>query len=139
MIQVGLVPGILIFLNKRIETMLEDELVAKYATYGRSTPSDELYLPLFISKQFVDECTNLQIAIIGVDFFHIGREYVMPTSPLNGIDSSIFLKTATSWEDVVKQCNEAAMKVLQQEEKKDNTQWYNPTLFEKSEWQESFS
>ncbi len=114
--------------------MLEDKLVAKYATYGRSTSSGELYLPLFTSKQLVDECTSLQVAIIGVDFFHVGPDYVMPTSPLNGIDSSIFLKTATSWEEVVKQCNEAAIKVLKQKEKEDNTQWYNPTFFEKSEW-----
>jgi hypothetical protein len=117
--------------------ILEEEILVKYAKYGRNTSSGELYLPLFIYKRFVDECTSLHIAIIGIEFFHVGPDYVMPISPLNGIDSSIFLKMATDWEEVVKLCNEAAMNVLQQEEIRDPTQWYNPTLFEESEWAKS--
>lgn len=114
--------------------MLEDELVAKYATYGKSTPSGEIYLPFSISEQFTNECMNLQVAIIGVDFFHVGCEYVMPTSPLNGVDCSIFLSTATSWSEVVQQCNKSVKKVLEEEVKRDCMQWFNPTLFIESEW-----
>lgn len=114
--------------------MLEEIIFAKYARYGRSTPSGELYLPFFTGEQFIDECTRLQVAIIGIDFFYVDPEYVMPVTPLNGIDNSIFLGMNISWDEIVKRCNEAVVNVLQREEKRDAKQWYNPTLFEKSEW-----
>jgi hypothetical protein len=120
--------------HRRKRIMLEELFVTKYANYGKTSPSGELYLPLSTSNQFVNECTSLKVAIIGLEFFHIGPEYVMPVSPLSGIDCSIFLKTSMSWDEVVNRCNEAVIKVLQQEEKRDHTQWYHPTLFERDEW-----
>ena len=116
--------------------MLEEVIFAKYVKYGRSTSSKELYLPFSTREEFIDECTRLQIAIIGIEFFYVGSTSVMPASPLNGIDTSIFLKMDGSWDEVVKKCNEAVANVLRQEEKRDSQQWYNPTLFERSEWEQ---
>lgn len=112
--------------------MREEEIIAKYAAYGRISPGGEIYLPLSTAKQFVEECTALGVAIIGLEFFHVGAHFVQPTQGI--LDASDVLKMLTSWQEAVKQCNELALWMLQEEGKNDETQWYNPTLYEEDEW-----
>jgi len=59
----------------------------------------------------------------------------VPINPINGIDCSSLLSKYEEWNEVVKNCYKEVINVLQQEEERDNTQYYNPTLLEKSEWQ----
>jgi hypothetical protein len=113
--------------------MLESLLFEKYAHYGIRT-SSEIYLPLNTATMFVEECSSFKVAIIGLEFFHIESGMRIPVIPMNGLDCSIFLTTCREWDDVVTNCNETALNVLHLEEEVDTTQYYNPTLLEKSEW-----
>jgi hypothetical protein len=119
--------------KKEICNMLEDLLFEKYAKYGLKT-SSEIYLPLGTSRMFVEECSSFKVAIVGLEFFHIKPGMIVPVAPINSLDCSVFLSKYEEWDKVVKNCNEAALKVLHLEEKKDHTQYYHPTLFENSEW-----
>lgn len=71
--------------------MLEEQLIEKYARYGRLAPSKELYLPLDISNKFIEECNNLNIAIIGIELFNIVGENTIPSNPISGVDCSSIL------------------------------------------------
>ena len=113
--------------------MLESLLFEKYAHYGIRT-SSEIYLPLRTANMFVEECSSFEVAIIGLEFFHLESGMRIPVIPINSLDCSIFLTTSQEWDDVVTSCNETALNVLHLEEEVDTTQYYNPTLLEKSEW-----
>lgn len=114
--------------------MLHEIIFNKYSKYERLTHG-ELYLPLSTNKEFVEECNLLKVAIIGLEFFHVQSGKVVPINPINGIDCSSLLSQYEEWNEVVKNCHKEVINVLQQEEERDNTQYYNPTLLEKSEWQ----
>jgi hypothetical protein len=110
--------------------MLESLLFEKYAHYGIRT-SSEIYLPLNTANMFIEECRSFEVAVIGLEFFRVESGMIIP---MNSLDCSMFLTTCREWDDVVTSCNETALNVLHLEEEVDTTQYYNPTLLEKSEW-----
>ncbi|HBY20240.1 MAG TPA: hypothetical protein DEG71_04415 [Clostridiales bacterium] len=114
--------------------MIEDILIEKYAKFGRVSPSREIYLPINLREKFVNDCTELNVAIIGIELFHMQECYVIPVNPISGIDSSELLRKYERWEDIVKECNRLALYVLNEEEKEDNTLYFNPCIFEENKW-----
>lgn len=110
---------------------MEAFLLKKYSKYERIS-GGEIYFPLHIRKMFVEECTSLKVAILGLEFFYVKSGLVIPVEPMNILDSSEMLKMYPHWDDVVNHCNQAALRVLIEEEKRDPTQYYNPLLVEKS-------
>jgi len=115
--------------------MLEDFLLEKYAPYG-IRKANEIYLPFSTSSMFVGECSSLKIAILGLDFVHFKPGMTIPVVPINSLENSPILNEHQEWDDIVKECNKEALNVLHIEEERDPTQYYNPTLYEKSEWQD---
>ena len=113
--------------------MLEDFLFEKYAPYG-IRQSNEIYLPFITGKMFIEECSALKVAVLGLDFVHFKPGMIIPVVPINSHDCSSILNEHQEWDDIVKHCNEVALHVLRIEEQRDPTQYYNPTLFEKGEW-----
>jgi hypothetical protein len=109
---------------------MEEVLLKKYSHYGRIS-GGEIFLPLSTKEQFVEECTLLSVALGGLEFFYVKLQNVIPVEPVTTFDSSMFLQHSDNWSERVKTCNEAALRVLIEEEKKDPTQYYNPLLFEK--------
>jgi hypothetical protein len=114
------------------EVFMEAFLVKKYSHSGRIS-GGETFLPLSTKEQFVEECTLLSVAIGGLEFFHVKSQNVIPVEPVTTFDYSLFLQHSENWSERVKKCNEAALRVLIEEEKEDPTQYYNPLLFEKPE------
>ncbi len=114
--------------------MLEEIILEKYAVYGERSPNGEIFVPLHTKALFVEECTLLKVAILGIEFFHIQQGQKISLTPLNGIDCSPLLRKYETWQEVVEQCNKSVLRVLEQEEILDNTQYYNPTLLEENDW-----
>lgn len=108
--------------------MLEEQLIEKYAQYGRLSPSKELYLPLFISEKFIEECNDLNIAIIGIELFNIVSESTIPSNPISGVDCSIILHEDIEWKEIVLKCNSLVQRILLQE--LDKSGYFNPTMLE---------
>jgi hypothetical protein len=111
---------------------VEAFLLKKYFHYGRIS-GREFFLPLSTKEQFVEECTLLSVAIGGLEFFHVRSQHVIPVEPVIIFDYSMLLQHSENWSESVKKCNEAALRVLIEEEKEDPTQYYNPLLMERPE------
>jgi hypothetical protein len=111
--------------------MLEEQIIDKYAQYGRISPSRELYLPLDISEKFIKECNKLSIAIIGIELFNIVDENIIPYNPINSIDCSNILQEGLDWKQIVLKCNSLVQKILLLE--LDRNQYFNPTILEEHE------
>lgn len=113
---------------------MEDTLVRKYASLGRISPGGELYLPIGLREMFVNECIKLKVAIIAVELFHRQGEKIIPVNPIRGIDCSSLLKEYIRWDDIIESCNKNVLEALNSETDNDNTLYFNPTLFEESDW-----
>lgn len=72
--------------------MVEEQLIDKYAQYGHISPSRELYVPLNISEKFIEECNELNIAIIGIELFNMIDKMIIPSNTINGVDCSSMLQ-----------------------------------------------
>lgn len=114
--------------------MIEQILINKYTEYGRVSLSGELYLPISLGEKFVTECSELKVAVVGVEFFHRKGESVIPVIPINSINYSCILDKYLEWKDVVNNCNKAVMFALDLESKSDNAKYFNPSLLEEHEW-----
>ncbi|MHB9095983.1 MAG: hypothetical protein ACYC21_15055 [Eubacteriales bacterium] len=114
--------------------MLESSLIYKYAKYGYLSPCGELYLPINRGKELIKECDKLKIAVIGLEFFHLKGNNIVPVNPIKGIDCSPLLRQYTTWDAVVFNCNDMVLEVLKQEEKMDSNQYFNPTIIEEAGW-----
>lgn len=114
--------------------MVAQVIINKYAEQGKNSPNGEIYLHLSIGAEFVAECSELEIAVVGVEFFHRKGEHVIPVIPIISIDCSSILDKYLEWKDVVNNCNKAVMVALDLEITRDNTQYFNPSLLEETEW-----
>lgn len=114
--------------------MIEQSIINKYAEYGRISLSGEIYLPISMGEKFVTECSELKVTVVGVEFFHRKGEYIIPVTPINGIDCSSIIDKYSEWKDVVNNCNKAVTVALDLEIRRDNTQYFNPSLLEEHEW-----
>lgn len=114
--------------------MKEEFLIQKYSKFGRVAPSGELYLPIKMCKELVQECSNNKVAVVGLELFHKRGEYIVPADPIGGIDSSSLLEKGSDWAEVVEKCNSFVLRVLNQEENKDNSLYCNLTLLEEVHW-----
>jgi hypothetical protein len=114
--------------------MGESFILSKYAAFGKLSSGGEIFLPLDTRRKFVDDCTRSGIAIIGLELFHIQSEKIIPVNPISGVDNSPLLRQHRTWAQVVQHCNETAMFVLEEEAKRDDTQYYCPTIIEEHEW-----
>lgn len=115
--------------------MIEDLLIKKFSEKVRVSQSGEIYLPIVLGKEFVNECNKLDVAIIGVDLFKRKDDNYMPVDPVSGIDNSSLLHEYSDWYKIVKNCNEFVLKVIGKEEETDNSIYFNPTVLEKTEWE----
>lgn len=110
--------------------MLEEMIINKYSLFEYLSPGRELYLPLDFAEDFINDCTQNNVAIIGIEFFHMNNNRIKPIVPFSGMDYSDVLKSYSKWEEVVLTCNEKALMILRNERIQDSTQLFNPTLFE---------
>ena len=111
------------------------ELNNVYMKYQEITleSGGEVYFPMTIAEKFVEDCTRISCAVIGIDFFHIrDQKYIEPTSPINSFDASDFLKEIGPREGIVLLCNESASKILDIEKRRDPTQWCNFVILDKN-------
>ncbi|MTI49364.1 hypothetical protein [Sporosalibacterium faouarense] len=83
--------------------------------------SKELYIKISFFREFIKYCDELDIAIIGIDFFHKKGKSVIPINPINSLDCSMLVKKSSSWREIVLNCNEEAVRVLGYEESNDNS------------------
>lgn len=113
---------------------VEDIIFNKYSKYGYKSVSGELYLPFEWAVEIVKECNEIEVAVIGLEFFQLQDTQVVPVSPLNGMDCSDLLNKHRLWGDVVKGCNNFALKVLNQEQNRDSSQYCNFVLLDVNEW-----
>ncbi len=112
--------------------MLEEMIINKYSLLGYLSPGRELYLPLNFAEDFINDCSKNNIAIIGIEFFHINNNGITPVVPFRGMDYSDILKSYSKWKEVVLTCNEKALMILQNERIQDSTEFFNPILFEET-------
>ena len=107
-----------------------DQLLEKYESPGKG---GERYLPLKEAKRLVEEYSQRGIAVIGIDFVHIRGGGIHPQVPINSADWSAFLQ-AGRWQEVVAQCHEASLQVLQREEERALEQFCSFVLYSEEEW-----
>ncbi len=112
--------------------MLEEMIINKYSLLGYLSPGRELYLPLNFAEDFINDCSKNNIAIIGIEFFHINNNGIPPVVPFRSMDYSDILKSYSKWKEVVLTCNEKALMILQNERIQDSTEFFNPILFEET-------
>lgn len=96
---------------------------------GGLAPSKELYLPLDISNKFIEECNNLNIAIIGIELFNIVGENTISSNPISGVDCSSILHEDLEWKEIVLKCNSIVRRTLLQE--LDMSRYFNPAMLGK--------
>lgn len=114
--------------------MLEQFLINKYSEYGRISKSGEIYLPVTLGEKFTNDCSELSVTIVGVEFFHKKRDGFIPVIPINSIDCSNIVDNNSDWKIIVNDCNSTVNSLLQLELERDNTLFFNPTLLEEQEW-----
>ena len=115
--------------------MYEQFLTKKYSEYGRVSRSGELYLPLNVGKILINDCIELNVSIIGVEFFHKKGDCIIPVTPINSLDCSSILGTNTDWKIIVRDCNKVVNDILEIELQRDKTLYFNPTFLEEQEWE----
>lgn len=113
--------------------MHEQFLIKKFSEYGKVSKSGEIYLPIVLVKNFIDECSKLSVSIIGIEFFHKKGDYIIPVTPINSIDCSSIVEKNSDWKVIVNDCNSTINNILELELNGDITLYFNPTLLEE-EW-----
>ncbi|GGJ10435.1 hypothetical protein GCM10010885_19560 [Alicyclobacillus cellulosilyticus] len=111
------------------------KLFEKYYDFSIRS-GNELYLPLSMAMNFVNDCTRLGLVVVELEFFHIEGDKITPVvEPLTGLDCSNVFEEQWDWSHVVQQCNSVAMLVLENEAKRDDTQYVNFTILSRDEAQ----
>ncbi|PWI57777.1 hypothetical protein [Sulfoacidibacillus thermotolerans] len=104
------------------------QLLDKYS-YAAIQSGNELYFPLSVAIEIVSDCTVSGLVVAGVEFFHIAEGKITPVvAPLNGLDCSDVLEEQKEWSLLIKQCNSAAISVLEFEAERDDSQYVNLTV-----------
>ncbi|MBY6037010.1 hypothetical protein KUV80_10105 [Fictibacillus nanhaiensis] len=111
---------------------LEESLIDKFQNRGILS-GEELYLNILDSFDFISACTDLNLAIIGVDFFYIKADGTYPIFPNKNLDCSSFLRKQEQWVDIVKSCNKFAKDSLLIESNKDSSQYCTFVVIEEGE------
>lgn len=112
---------------------IEQSLYEKYSKLAHVS-AGEVYFDKNIAFDFIKQCTELGIAIIGVEFFHIKKNEIIPVMPPNGIDTSDILEENVDWKEVFKTCNSFAHSVISNEFTNDSNQYCSFTTLQESEW-----
>ncbi|GEN45958.1 hypothetical protein [Alkalibacillus haloalkaliphilus] len=112
---------------------IEENLYEKYSKITHVS-AGELYFDKNIAVDFIEQCTELGIAIIGVEFFYIKKNGIIPVIPPNGIDTSDILEENVDWKEVLKKCNSFAHSVILKEFSNNSDQYCIFITFDKAEW-----
>lgn len=112
---------------------IEQSLYEKYSKITHVS-AGELYFDKNIAFDFIKQCTELGVAIIGVEFFYIKKNEIIPVMPPNGIDISDILEEYVDWKEVLKTCNSFAHSVISKEFSNNSNQYCTFITFEKAEW-----
>lgn len=111
-----------------------ESLFGNYRACGYLSPNGELYLHLATALDFIEDVLRAELAIIGVDFYHISDGRVVPVSPINSFDGSELLREIDDWQTIVSRSHEIVRNILQEEVQRDETQHCGFELVEETEW-----
>lgn len=112
--------------------MSENSLIKKYSHLGiLSVGGQEIYLPFETREMFVKDCTELSLAIIGLDFFSFAQNVLIART--DEYDFSSFLEERLDWIHLVEKCNQTVLMALNKEYNINKARYYNPTAITKSE------
>jgi hypothetical protein len=93
---------------------------------------NEMYFPLKTTIDYTVRCSELGIAILGIDFFHIINGKIVPVNPIDSIDTDIHKQRGQLWGNVVQKCNSFVLAVLNKYS--DITLYCNIVTMEESEF-----
>jgi ABC-type dipeptide/oligopeptide/nickel transport system permease component len=112
----------------------EQEVIEHFLPHGKLSSSGELYLKINLKDDFVRFANDHGIAIIGIEFFHMVDNAIMPVVPITGVDCSPFLRQYSTWRETVQAINDMVTRVLEAEAQKDASLYFNPVLFDEEDW-----
>lgn len=112
--------------------MLAEWLITEYEQNGHLAAEGELYLPLHAIHEFVKDCADLNVAIIGLDFLLKTDDdlYIR----INSLDCTEILGSFTDWNSLVEYCNHIVLSNVEGEQVSENTEYCIPILLEEFNW-----
>ncbi|TCP69027.1 hypothetical protein [Baia soyae] len=112
--------------------MLAEWLITEYEQNGHLAAEGEVYLPVSAIHEFVKDCGDLNIAIIGLDYVLKQDEdfYIR----LNSLDCSEILASFTDWNSLVEYCNHIVLSNIEGEQTSENMEYFIPIMIEEFNW-----
>ncbi|WLD94483.1 hypothetical protein [Alkalihalobacillus sp. AL-G] len=86
-------------------------LFEKFSLYGKIS-NEELYLPIRKTPEFIAECNMRRLAIIGVEFYHLSGDKILPVTPISDIDLSDITNGVDDWQYALVECNKMVSKII---------------------------
>ena len=109
--------------------MLANWLLIEYEQYGYVDEKGDLFIPIEMINEFMNDCDQYQITMAAIDFISPSEDALY--YQVQNLDCSEIVWSFSDWDHLVNYCNHVILRELEEEE---NIEYFIPYLLEEHEW-----